>query len=233
MSQKVFQLSSLSLMAAGALAFANPAEAAFFGSGQLDLSNVGIGGNAIYTKNAIDFTEANDAGGNAISNPGDPGLVGVSGTGDLNSLTGQAEIFDLFSPVEITTDTRFTFAPGTLKFLEFEEGTEYFITALTRTGSNTGVQDFQLEGYFENEGDRTFSTFNFVTGQAPVPISETTLISSLDQIDDPGTVNGETSYSGTILVEQPDIEIPEPATIFGLFAVGTLAAATLKRKQRA
>jgi hypothetical protein len=233
MSQKVFLLSSLPIMAASALAFANPAEAVTFTSGQLDLSNVGIGGNAIYTRNAIDFTAANDAGGNAISNPNDPGLISVTATGDLNSLTGQAEIFDLFSPVEITTGTKFDFSGSPLRFIEFAEGTEYFITALTRTGSDTGVQNFDIEGFFLNGGDQTFSTFAFVTGQAPIPISDTTLVNSIAQIDAPGTVNGETSYSGTILVEG-EVEIPEPTSVLGVLFVSTLAATGLiKRKQKA
>jgi hypothetical protein len=229
MSQKVFLLSSLPIMAASALAFANPAEAAFFGSGQLDLSNLPFG-NAIYTRNAIDFTRSNDANG-PIPNPGESGFINVSGTGNLNSLAGQAQIFDLFNPVEITTGTRFDFSATPLRFIEFAEGTEYFVTALTRTGSNVGVQNFEIDGYFLNDGDRTFSDFNFVTGEAPVPISQTTLISSIDQIDDPGTASGFTAYSGTITVAE---EIPEPTSVLGVLFVSTLAATGLiKRKQKA
>lgn len=226
-------LSSLPLMAAGALAFANPAKAATFDSGQLDLSNLGAGGNAIYTKNAIDFTRANNSGGNPISNPGQSGFVNVSGTGALNSLAGQAQIFDLFSPVEITADTPFNFAPGTLKLLEFEDGTEYFVTSLTRSGSNTGVQNFEFDGYFLNNGDQTFSTFAFVTGQAPVPISQTTLVASLDQIDDAGVVTGFTSYSGTILTPPIPEVVPEPASVLGLLAFGSLAASGVIKRKRA
>jgi hypothetical protein len=225
-------LASLPLMAAGALAVASPAQAATFDSGQLDFSNLGAGGNAIYTKNAIDFTRANRANGTPISNPGQSGFINVDATGDLNSLRGQAQIFDLFSPVEITSGTRFTFAPGSLKFLEFAEGTEYFVTALTRTGSNTGVQNFEFEGYFLNDGDQTFSTFAFITGQAPVPISSTTLLTSIDQIDDRGVRTGFTSYSATIITPPIPEVVPEPASVLGLLAFGSLAASgVIKRKK--
>jgi hypothetical protein len=224
-------LASLPLMAAGALAIASPAQAATFPDGQLDFSNLPFG-NAIYTKNAIDFTRANRANGRPISNPGETGFINVSGTGSLNSLAGQAEIFDLFSPVEITADTPFTFAPGTLKFLEFADGTEYFVTSLIRSGSNTGVQNFEFEGYFLNDGDQTFSTFAFVTGQAPVPISSTTLLTSIDQIDDRGVRTGFTSYSGTILTPPVTEVVPEPASVLGLLAFGSLAASgVIKRKK--
>lgn len=227
-------LSSLPLMAAGALAFASPAQAAIFDGGQLDLSNLPFG-NAIYTKNAIDFTRANRANGTPISNPGQTGFVNVSGTGALNSLSGQAEIFDLFSPVEITADTPFTFAPGTLKLLEFADGTEYFVTEFTRTGSNTGVQNFEFEGYFLNDGDQTFSTFAFITGQAPVSIASTTLLTSLDQIDDLGVRTGFTSYSGTIIAPPipPVPTVPEPASVLGLLAFGSLAASGIVKRKNA
>lgn len=229
MKIKTALIFGLPLLTAGALVGATPAQAATFGDGQLDLSNLPFG-NAIYTQNAIDFTQANDANGEPIADPGTPGFVNVSATGDLAALSGQAQIFDLFSPVSITPNTEFSF-PGGVKLLEFADGTEYFFTAFTRTGSNTGVQNFSFDGFFLNAGDRSFSTFAFVTGQAPVPITSTTLLASLDQIDDPGSVTGFTSYSGTILTEEVVQEVPEPASVLGLVAVSALSAAALKRKQ--
>jgi hypothetical protein len=221
-------LSGLPLVAAGVLTSAIPAEAATFGDGQLDLSNLPFG-NAIYTRNAIDFTRANDANGVPISNPNQSGFVNVSATGSLAGLSGQAEIFDLFSPVDIVPDQVFTGPPTRL--LKFGDGTEYFFDSVTRTGSDTGVQNFRFEGFFLNNGDQTRSTFAFVTGQAPVPISQTTFLSDISQIDDPGTVTGFTSYSGTILTRVPPPPVPEPSATVALVGLALGAGSMVARKK--
>lgn len=220
-------LSGLPLVAAGVLVSAIPAEAAIFvGPGQLDISSERFG-NAFYTQNAIDFTVGNPGPNNSPPSPSSPGEVEVTGQGGLSSLSGRAQIFDLFSPTPFPTGVKVNVSETTL--LRFADGTTYNFTAFTRTGQDTGPNIFEFEGAFVNGGDRTPTNFAFITGQLPVAISSTTVLSSLDQIDDSGVVIGNASYSGTFTI--PAAQVPEPTGVVGLLGVALGAGSLLKRKK--
>ncbi|MBF2021839.1 MAG: PEP-CTERM sorting domain-containing protein [Hydrococcus sp. C42_A2020_068] len=219
-------LSGLPLVAAGVLVSAIPAEAAIFvGPGQLDISSERFG-NAFYTQNAIDFTVGNPGPNNSPPSPSSPGEVEVTGQGGLSSLSGRAQIFDLFSPTPFPTGVKVNVSETTL--LRFADGTTYNFTAFTRTGQDTGPNIFEFEGAFVNAGDRTPTNFAFITGQLPVAISSTTVLGSLDQIDDPGVVVGNASYSGTFTIPA---QVPEPTGVVGLLGIALGAGSLLKRKK--
>lgn len=212
----------------GLLTGVAPAQAAVFTMGQVDISSQSLG-NAYYTNNALDFTAGVGGPGIADPTPGIAGEVTVTGQGDFSGLTGTAQIFDLFSPTVIEANVPNP-VPDTL-LLEFQEGTQYFFTNFVRLGSDTGVQTFEFEGYFLNDGDQTFDTFSFVTGQAPVAISDTTTVGSLGEIASDTTVRGNTSYSGTFLVDDEPNQIPEPSSTAGLVATILGASVWLNRKK--
>ncbi|MCU0535207.1 MAG: PEP-CTERM sorting domain-containing protein [Hydrococcus sp. Prado102] len=69
--------------------------------------------------------------------------------------------------------------------------------------------DFQPGDNFIGSPDPSLNPSGIASGEGPLP------------------------YTASFRVVEREVEIPEPATLFGLFSVGTLAATTLKRKQRA
>lgn len=256
MSQKVFLLSGLPLIAAGVFGSAIPADAAVI-VGTLEISSANLEAVATGLQDPQgNFTTTLDFGFVGDDEAADPDVIPGIGEFAINSASGvltefnpppfqAGRIKDLpengqFAPIDdfLTFASNVGNSPPVTNPAQFNttfdlENFERVTYTETANGINA---NFDVSGTFTLGDGTTYQGEGIIGGeilfsaQGETP-PFTDLASFLDYIEVAGNVVNVDSVSGNFdLVEER--EIPEPAAMLGLFAVGTLAAATLKRKQR-
>jgi hypothetical protein len=252
MSRKVFLLSSLPLLAAGVFGSAIPANAAEI-VGTIEISTSNLLSTATGELDALgNFTAKLDFGFIGDSTPQDPDLVPGVGEFAINSADGvfvgfnpppfqAGRIRDLPVGGQFAADDFLAFAsnvgavppvtsPSQFNtFFDLER-----ITRVTYTQTANGINaNFDVVGTFTLPDGTVYQGEGLIGGEILFSAQPGTPFDDLKSfrayLSQAGNQINIDSVSGNFDAIK---EVPEPATLLGLFTVGTLAAATLKRKQR-
>jgi PEP-CTERM motif len=256
MSRKIFLLSSLPLLAAGVFGSAIPANAAEI-VGTIEISTSNLLSTATGQLDPLgNFTSELDFGFIGDSTPQDPDLVPGVGEFAINSADG---VFAEFNPPPIQAgrirdlpvngqfgqvDDFLAFASNVGNAPPVTDPNQFNtffdlgrIVDVTYTETANGINaNFDVVGTFTLPDGTVYDGEGLIGGevlfsaQPGTPFND--LESFLDYISVQGNVVNIDSVSANFDAFAEAPEVPEPATLLGLFAVGTLAAATLKRKQR-
>lgn len=230
----------LTVISVGLLSSASPAQAARLEAGRLDLTSL-PDGFVVYTINALDFTSAVDADGIPILSPDDdPGTIdgtqppdGFAVAAGSGSLAGATDPFvgDQFSPVpipELPTPPLEVGPPSNELFLftlpDSGDALFSFDSVVREPGELTVDLLFtgEITDVAGNDFDPTPATFSVLTGQVPFNVFDTPTLGSLDEIEiltDENGNNNFTSWSATIIVEDDEVDIPEPSSVMGAFLI--------------
>lgn len=253
MSRKVFLLSSLPLLAAGVFGSAIPANAASI-VGTIEISTSNLLSTATGQRDELgNFTAKLDFGFIGDSTPQDPDLVPDVGEFAINSADG---VFAEFNPPpfqagrirDLPVNGQFGQVDDFLAFAsnvgnappvtDPNQFNTFFdlgrITRVTYTETANGINaNFDVVGTFTLPDGTVYQGEGLIGGEILFSAQPGTPFDDLESfqayLSQAGNQINIDSVSGNFDAIE---EVPEPATLLGLFAVGTLAAATLKRKQR-
>lgn len=186
--------------------------------------------------------------------PGDPRTF-LNATGIINDLTLPKPVADSLPGGGIQDGITYDFATdfgipgGEFALIEFDNDFDYIVSATRRTTTGNAAEGFDVRfdftGFFrDNQGvfedtPSVISFFNGTSADNPVDVPNIALADFADpSLFNNGGADGVnvkfiSSLDGTITTVTVDIpnQVPEPASIMGLFGVMGLAGGLLKKKK--
>jgi hypothetical protein len=258
MKTRIALLSSLPFLAAGTIAGVAPADAAIIGTLEISGANIeAVGTGQTDPRNPNVPTSTIDFGFIGDRTPEEPNIIPGLGEFSINSADGVfgqfgppppqvGRVVDLpdngsFFPVDnfLSFASNFGNTPPVTdpsQFNTFFDLDEFDVPVYTQTERGINV-NFDVAGTFTLPDGRVVDGEGIVGGEVLFSSQPGTPFNDLDSflsyISTPGNAVNVDSWSGNFNAEEDVVQgVPEPATALGLVAVGTLAAATMKRKQR-